>query len=57
MSAKNLLFIILGVIILIFGIYGLILWWWPLFVKVFLACLGPILILGGILLIFIGKEE
>ncbi len=57
MSAKSLLFIILGIVLLAFGIYGLIVWWWPLFVKVFLACLGPILILAGILFVFIGKEE
>ncbi|HOK35419.1 MAG TPA: hypothetical protein PLL80_02215 [Candidatus Pacearchaeota archaeon] len=57
MSTKSLLFIILGVLLLGLGIYGLIFWWWPIFVKLFLAALGPILIIVGVILILIGKEE
>lgn len=57
MNAKSLLFIILGVLLLGLGIYGLIVWWWPIFVKLFLAALGPILIISGIIFILVGKEE
>ncbi|MFA5360457.1 MAG: hypothetical protein WC320_00560 [Candidatus Paceibacterota bacterium] len=54
---KKLLLIILGILCIALGIYGLIVWWWPLFVKIFLGCLGPVLFLAGLILIFIGKEE
>jgi hypothetical protein len=57
MNIKKILLIILGILFIILGIYGLIVWWWPLFVKIFLGCLGPILLFAGIILIFIGREE
>lgn len=57
LKMKKLLLIILGILCIALGIYGLIVWWWPLFVKIFLGCLGPVLFLVGLILIFIGKEE
>jgi len=49
--------IILGIVLMGLGVYGIIFWWWPLFVKLFLGALGPILFLAGLIIYFIGWEE
>ena len=51
---KKIILIILGIALMIFGLYGLIVWWWPLFVQVFLGSLGFIIGLIGLALFVLG---
>lgn len=58
---KKALYLILGVIVAIFGLWLLIIWW-PLFVEFLKGVLGPIVILIGVIIFIIGwmtpaKEE
>ncbi|MCK4968141.1 MAG: hypothetical protein KAS12_03730 [Candidatus Aenigmarchaeota archaeon] len=54
---KKILLIIIGLLIMAFGVYGLIVWWWPLFVKVFLGLLGLTIFFVGLILFFVGLEN
>jgi len=51
---KKIILLVLGLIIAAFGLYGLIVWWWPLFVQVFLGLLGPAIFLIGLIIFFVG---
>ena len=58
---KKALYLILGVIVAIFGLWLLIIWW-PLFVDFLKGVLGPVVILIGVIIFIIGwmtpaKEE
>ena len=58
---KKALYLILGVIVAIFGLWLLIIWW-PFFVVFLKGVLGPIVILVGVIIFIIGwmtpaKEE
>jgi hypothetical protein len=58
---KKALYLILGVIVAIFGLWLLIIWW-PLFVEFLKGVLGPVVILIGVIIFIIGwmtpaKEE
>lgn len=54
---KKALLLIVGIILIVFGFYALIVWWWPFFWRLILACLGPLLIFGGIILFAVGLSS
>jgi len=39
---------------MVFGIYGIVVWWWPFVWHLILACLGPIIFFSGIILFTVG---
>lgn len=45
-----------GIVALVIGVIGLIIWF-DLFIKALLAIIPPIFILGGLLAIYLGREE
>ncbi len=45
---KKICFITLGIVLMIFGLYGLFVWWWPLFVQLFLGSLGIVVFIIGL---------
>jgi len=51
---KKIILLVLGLIIAAFGLYGLIVWWWPLFVQFFLGLLGLAIFLIGLIIFFVG---
>ncbi|MBP8618048.1 MAG: hypothetical protein KBI15_02345 [Candidatus Pacebacteria bacterium] len=51
---KKVLLIVLGVILIIFGLYGVLVLWWPFFIKVFLGCLGLIIFFVGLMVLAMG---
>jgi len=51
---KRILICTLGMLIMAFGIYSLLVFWWPLFVKVFLGLLGVVIFFIGLIVFFIG---
>jgi len=51
---KKIILLVLGLIIATFGLYGLVVWWWPLFIQVFLGLLGPAIFLIGLIIFFVG---
>ncbi len=50
-----------GIILIAFGLYSIVVWWWPFFWRLVLGCLGPLIFFGGIILfavgLSIGKES
>jgi len=51
---KKICLIILGLIFMVFGLYGLIVWWWPLFVQIFLGLAGVVVFFIGLGMLIIG---
>jgi len=47
---KKILLVILSVSLMGFGIYGIVVWWWPLFVQLFLGLIGFVIFLAGLIL-------
>jgi len=54
---RKVLLILMGIVLIVLGLYGVIVWWWPFFWQVFLACLGPIIFLGGIIFLTLGLSD
>jgi len=56
MKPKKILITILGIFLMAFGVYGIIVWWWPLFLQLFLGALGLIIFLAGVALFLRGRS-
>ncbi|NCO23218.1 hypothetical protein GW896_00970 [Candidatus Kuenenbacteria bacterium] len=52
--AKKIVLLVLGLLVMALGFYGLIVLWWPQFAGVFLGLLGPAIFLVGLIIFFIG---
>ena len=52
---STLLKVVLGIVFLVLGVYGVMRWWWALLIII-KGCLGLFLILAGIITLAIAKE-